>query len=114
MQIATEYLNTQLTNFMFVQIFCLTQSPVTGCPARGSLGGPDAVLIDTTEEQALAADSAALAARIGEKLLGGQVSGPLGVEARAMIERAPASLPSLRVAEAMFFIASSPEFAMQR
>ncbi|MGH8284616.1 MAG: DUF1800 domain-containing protein [Steroidobacteraceae bacterium] len=114
MQIATEYLNTQLTNFMFVQIFCLTQSPVTGCPARGNLGGPDAVLIDTTEEQALAADSEALAARIGEKLLGGQISGPLGAEARAMIERAPASLPSLRVAEAMFFIASSPEFAMQR
>jgi hypothetical protein len=63
---------------------------------------------------ALANDPAALVARIAGKLLGGGISATLEAQARAAIERAPANLGGLKVAEALYLIASSPEFAVQR
>ena len=63
---------------------------------------------------ALANDPAALVTRIAGKLLGGGISATLESQARAAIERAPAGLGGLKVAEALYLIASSPEFAAQR
>ena len=114
MQITTEYLATLLTNYFFVQTFCYTSAPVTGCPAVRPEVRTDLVFIDVSAEMALANDPAALVTRIAGKLLGGEISGTLAAQARAAIERAPASLGGLKVAEALYLIASSPEFAAQR
>jgi hypothetical protein len=114
MQITTEYLATLLTNYFFVQTYCYTSAPVTGCPAVRPEVQPDLVFIDVSAEMALANDPAALVTRIAGKLLGGGISATLESQARAAIERAPAGLGGLKVAEALYLIASSPEFAAQR
>lgn len=113
MQIATEYQNTQLTNLLLVQTFCYSTSPVPGCPAVPPAAQPDLIVIDVSAETALAGDPPALVARIADKLLGGRISDPLRTEARAAIERVPANLAGLRVAEALYLIATSPEYATQ-
>jgi uncharacterized protein (DUF1800 family) len=114
MQIATEYLNTLSSNLFFVYAFCFNNAPIAGCPDIPPGQQADLVTIDVSEEQPLAADSSALVARIGEKLLGGELSSTLAAEARAQVDLVPASNPSLRAAEALHLIATSPEFAVQR
>lgn len=113
LQIATEYLDTLLTNYLFVQTFCYTSAPVTGCPAVRPEVRPDLVFIDVGTEVGLANDPTALVDRIAQKLLGGPASAMLQTQARAAVERAPASLAGLRVAEALYLVASSPEYARQ-
>ncbi|MBV6417137.1 MAG: hypothetical protein CMLOHMNK_01775 [Steroidobacteraceae bacterium] len=113
MQIATEYLNTLITNVLFVQTFCYTSAPVTGCPAVRPGLQPDLVMIDISAEAALANDPAALVARIADKLLGGRISETLQAQARAAVERAPATLGGLKVAEALYLVVTSPEYALQ-
>jgi uncharacterized protein (DUF1800 family) len=114
MQIATEYVSTLLTNYLFVQTYCYTSAPVPGCPAIRAEVRPNLVFIDVSGETGLAGDPAALVARIAGKLLGGQISATLEAQARAAVERSPADLAGLKVAEALYLIASSPEFAAQR
>jgi uncharacterized protein (DUF1800 family) len=110
LQIGTEYLSAQLTSFLFYQALCYTNSPVTGCSSNAS----DVVLLDVQGDQQSAADSEALVARIAGKLLGGSISTQLKAEARAAVERVPVHDKALRVAEALFLIASSAEYAVQR
>jgi hypothetical protein len=112
LQIATEYLNTQVTNYFIAVAFCYVPTPVTGagCPAtRG-----DTVVLDTSVEMALANDSAALVDKIADRLLAGQISATLRTQARAQVDAASPTQPSLRVAEALYLIISSPEFARQQ
>ncbi len=106
LQIATEYLNTTVTNTFYNTIF-FRNSTSANVPAEG-------VVIDITQEVALAADSEALVNRIAEKLLGGQVSPTLKAEAKAAVERTAATNPGQRVAEAMYLVATSPEYVVQR
>jgi uncharacterized protein (DUF1800 family) len=106
MQIATEYLNTQVTNFFYTQVVS-RNSTMTGF-------GKDIVLINIAEEVALAADVDVLVARLSDKLLGGRISTSLAAEARAAALRFPATKPGLRVADAMYLIVTSPQFAAQR
>jgi uncharacterized protein (DUF1800 family) len=106
MQIATEYLNTQVTNFLYTQI-TQRNSTKTGL-------GSDIVVINIAEEVALAVDPDALVARLSDKLLGGRISPSLATEARAAITKLSVSKPGQRVSDAMFLIASSPQFAAQR
>lgn len=110
LQIATEYLNTNTTNYLFATAFCYVPTPVQGCGSPGR----DTPILDTSIENSLANNPAALLDKIADRLFAGQISMTLRDEARAMVERAPASLPSLRTAEALYLIASSPEFAYQR
>lgn len=70
--------------------------------------------MDFSEEVALAADSARLVDRIRDKLLGGRISATLETEARAGVDRIPAAFPGYRVSEALYLIATSPEFVVQR
>jgi len=114
MQLATEYLNTLITNYFFILSFCYNTAPVQGCPAVPPAIAADLVVIDTGPERALAADPAALVDRIAGRLAGGTLSPGLRAEARAMVERVPASETSLRVAEALYLVSSAPEFALQR
>ena len=82
----------------------------------------DFMYINTTEEVAIAADSEALVNKVAEKLLGGasQMSATLKAEAKAQIERTtvpaanPATAINARVADAIYFVVTSPEFVLQR
>ncbi len=106
LQIATEFQNTLVTNYFFLQAFALnSQSP--------GLRGRD-IFIDIDEEVALAANSDALIDRVADKLLAGRISDALRTEVRGMVELVPPTDTVLRAAEAIYFIASSPEFAQQR
>jgi hypothetical protein len=106
LQIATEYLNTTVTNTFYNVIF-FWNSTVPGLPAN-------AIVLDFSQEVALAGDSEALVNRIAEKLLGGTISPTLKAEAKAAVERVPATSAGQRVSEAMYLIATSPENAVSR
>jgi uncharacterized protein (DUF1800 family) len=114
MQLATEYQSSLLTNYLFVLSFCYNTAPVQACPPVPAGLQPDLVVIDTAAERAVAADADALVTRIAERLNGGLVSPTLRAEARAMVERVPATETSLRVAEALYLVSTSPELALQR
>jgi uncharacterized protein (DUF1800 family) len=106
MQIATEFLNTNVTN-IFLAVTFFWNSTVPGLP-------PDAIVMDFTQEAGLAGDSEALVNRLVDKLFGGPVSATLKAEAKAAIERVPATSPGQRVSEAMYLLVTSPEFVVQR
>ena len=106
LQLATEYLNTTTTNTFFNVIFGWN-STVAGLPEN-------AIVMDFTQEVALAGDPEALVTRIAGKLLGGQISATLKAEARAAVERVPATSAGQRVSEAMYLIATSPEYVVSR
>jgi uncharacterized protein (DUF1800 family) len=107
MQLATEYLNTQVTNYFWTQANSRT---VTQAPTLNA----DDMFIDTSEEIALAADSEALVNRVAERLLGGaaNMSAVLKAQAKAQVERSTSS--NTRVADAIYLIAVSPEYVLQR
>lgn len=106
LQLATEYLNTTTTNTFFNVIFGWN-STVAGLPET-------AIVMDFTQEVALAGDAEALVTRIAGKLLGGQISATLKAEAQAAVERVPATSAGQRVSEAMYLIATSPEYVVSR
>jgi uncharacterized protein (DUF1800 family) len=116
LQLSTEFLNTQVTNFFWTQALSRTQ--VQGNVATFNA---DLMYINTSEELALAADSEALINRVAEKLLGGaaQMSPTLKSEAKAQIDRTAfsatnATTANTRVADAIYFVVTSPEFVLQR
>lgn len=106
LQIATEYQNTLVTNFMFFQCFGLNQ-------ASQDLE-PDDVYIDFSEEMAIADNADALIDRVAEKLLGGSISAPLREEIAGMLALIPPEDAAIRAAEAIYFVVTSPEYAYQR
>ena len=113
MELATEYLNTQLINFFWITAIARTQ-------LQAATLNSDDMYINTTEEFFLAADSEALINRVAEKLLGGttQMSAVLKSQAKAQIERTviPATNPTTaiatRTADAIYFVAISAQFAV--
>ena len=116
MQLATEFLNTQVTNFFWTQ--ALNRTQVQGSVATFNA---DLMYIDTTAERGIAADSEALINRVAEKLLGGagQMSAIRKAEAKAQVDRTPFSATNpattnTRVADAIYFVVTSPEFVLQR
>ena len=105
LQIATEFRNTQVTNYFYTQVFRRHS-------ARNGLRA-DEVYIVIGDEMALAANPDALIERVAEKLLGGEISETLHAAAKEMVETRDADDAAGRVAEALFLIVSSPEFARQ-
>ncbi len=106
-QIATEYQNTFITNFMFLQTFIHNST-------NDALGEDD-VFIDIGEELAIASDADALIDRVAAKLLAGEISEPLREEIGGMLALiVEPNSETLRVAETIYFIVTSPEFALQR
>jgi uncharacterized protein (DUF1800 family) len=107
LQLATEYLNTQATNYFWTQA---TARTITQAPTLNV----DDMYINTTEEIALAADSEALVNRVAERLLGGatQMSAVLKAQTKAQVERSTAV--NARVGDAIYFVATSPEYVLQR
>jgi uncharacterized protein (DUF1800 family) len=106
LEIATEYLNTYVTNYMFFQMFALNST-------NPNLN-PDDVYINFEAEMAIAADVGLLIDTVAEKLLAGQISDTLRNEIAGMLALIPATETALRAAETIYFIATSPEYAYQR
>lgn len=106
LQISTEFQNTLVTNYFLYQAIGLT-SETTGL-------ADDDVFINIDDEITVADDTNALVEMVAGKLLGGEISTTLETEVKGMINRIPVSERALRVGEAIYFIASSPEFAYQR
>ena len=107
LQLATEYLNTQATNYFWTQANSRT---VTQAPTLNV----DDMYIDTSAEIALAADSEALVNRVAERLLGSAdaLSAVVKAQAKAQVERSTTA--NTRVADAIYLIAISPEYMLQR
>lgn len=105
LQIATEFRNTLITNYFYTQVFRRHS-------ARDGLRADEVYLV-IEDELALAANPDAMIERIAEKLLGGEISETLHTAAREMVETREADDAAGRVAEALFLIVSSPEFARQ-
>jgi len=106
LEIATEYLNTFVTNFMFGQIF--------GLNSTNQNLQPDDVFINFESEMLLAADVDQLIDSVAGKLLGGEISTPLRNEIAGMLALIPETETAIRAAEVIYFIVTSPEFAYQR
>ncbi len=106
MQIATEFQNTFITNVLAAYTFVQNS-------ANPDLR-PDQVAIDIDEELLLADDIDALIDRVSEKLLAGDISPMLRTEIAGMLERIPVSDSTARVAETIYFVVTSPEYAYQR
>ncbi len=106
LEIATEYTNTLLTNYMFGQVFGLNQ-------ANENLQEDD-IYIDIQEEMDVATDINALINMVAGKLLGGEISDTLRTEITGMLERVPETDTAIRAAETIYFVVTSPEFAYQR
>jgi len=105
LQIATEFLNTQFTNFMFFQCFGLNQT-------NTELDDDD-IFIDFSEEMVVADDVDALIDMVAGKLLAGIISDPLRQQIAGMLALIPPEEAALRAAETIYFVVTSPEFAYQ-
>ena len=106
LEIATEYLNTLLTNYMFFQTFGLNHT-------NPDLEEDD-IYINFQAEMDIAADGDALIDMVAGKLLGGEISDTLRAEIAGMLARIPETDTAVRAAEVIYFITTSPEYAYQR
>ncbi|MFQ5547079.1 MAG: DUF1800 family protein [Woeseia sp.] len=106
MEIATEYLNTYVTNYMLFQTFVNNSANTSA--------GDDDVLIDIGSEMAIAANIDGLIDLAAGKLLGGQISDTLRTEIAGMLNLIPETDTAVRAAETIYFIVTSPEYAYQR
>ena len=104
LEIATEYLNTFSSNFMFWQIFYWYWNV-----DRSSEGiTEDTILIDYSEETAAAGDLNALIDMIDEKMLAGQMTDTLRQNIETVVSQIPATDTRLRAAEVIYLVATSP------
>lgn len=110
LEIATEYLNTFSSNFMFWQIFYWYWN--VDRAAEGIT--EDTILIDYSEETAAAGDLNALIDMIDEKMLAGQMTDTLRQNIETVVSQIPATDARLRAAEVIYLVTTSPEFAYQR
>jgi hypothetical protein len=106
LEIVTEYHAITFTNYLFDQI------------KLSNAGKPDlsakAVAINVADEVLLAGNPPALVNLLADKLLGGEMSGPLRAELIAAANRVASTRPVDRVEEVLFLLVISPEFATLR
>ena len=106
LEIATEYQNTFITNFMFLQMFRLNS---TNPDLRD-----DNIYINFEAEISIAADIDQLIDTVAGKLLGGDISTTLRNEIAGMLALIPETEAAVRAAETIYLIVTSPEYAYQR
>ena len=106
LEIVTGYHATTFVNYLYDQCFLRNSSKTSV--------GQNVVVIDIGDEMALAGDPAALVGHITDKLLGGRISDELAAEAVAAVNRVVTTRPADRVAEVLFLVTTSPEFATLR
>ena len=103
MQITNETTTASVNSYLAFAIFVNNSSATN--PAE------DAILIDIVLASGLSSDPEALVDFVANLLLGGEISSDLRQEAIAMVNRWP--IGTGRAVEAIYTIASSPEFAVQ-
>ena len=108
--IATEYQNTQVTNFFLLQLFVYNWM----MDRESAEYTEDTILVNFEEEMNIADDSQALIDMVAGKLLGGEISNTLRAEIEHILEFIPQDQPLLRAVDAIYFVVTSPEFAYQR
>jgi uncharacterized protein (DUF1800 family) len=106
MQITTETTTVTAANALYNAVFLRNSSLANP--------QPNDVLIDIAEELALADNPAALVDRVAQKLLGGQVSPALRQAAIDQVGRVAVANRANRVAEALYLVVTSPEYAVSR
>ncbi len=106
LEIATEYLNTYITNYLFFQTF--------GLNSTNQNLDVDDVYINFESEMVIAADIDRLVDSVAGKLLAGEISTTLRNEIAGMLALIPETETALRAAEAVYLVVTSPEFAYQR
>jgi len=104
-ELATEYLESTTTSYFFDQIYNRNSA---------STLGPTAIVIDITDELAAADNPDALVSLLANKLLGKPMSAALETEVRATINRIPVTNRKSRATEALFLVATAPEFEALR
>jgi hypothetical protein len=115
MQLATEYLNTQTTNFFWTQVTTRTHLNT----ARLNV---DDVYIDISNDLPLASNPDGLIDRIATRLLGdpGLLSAELRAAIKTQVERTtipatnPTTAQATRVGDALYLILTSSSYALQR
>lgn len=115
MQLATEYLNTQTTNFFWTQVTTRTHLNTARLNA-------DDVYIDISNELPLAGNPDGLIDRVATRLLGDPslLSTELRAAIKAQVERTtipatnPTAAQATRVGDALYLILISPSYALQR
>ncbi len=105
LEIATEYQNTQVTNRL--RAYAFRNSRAAGLNAED-------IVIDIEAEVAVAADPNALADRVADKLLAGQISPTLRSEIVNLVGRYNAADGPNRAAQAVYSVITSPEYAWQQ
>ncbi len=106
LEIATEYQNTFVTNYMFLQTFQLNST--------NSNLDVDDVYINFESEMLLATDVDMLIDSVAGKLLAGEISTTLRNEIAGMLALIPETDTATRAAETIYFVVTSPEYAYQR
>ncbi len=106
MQITTETTTVTTANALYNLVFFRNSSLATP--------QPNDVLIDIAEELALADNPAALVDKVAEKLLGGPASPTLRQAAIDQVGRVAVANRANRVAEALYLVVTSPEYAVSR
>ena len=106
LEIATEYLNTFVTNYMFYQTFVAN--------SLSTELRPDDIYINFEQDMALAGDIDQLIDTVAGKLLAGEISDTLRNEIAGMLAIVPETDAAVRVAETIYLITTSPEYAYQR
>jgi uncharacterized protein (DUF1800 family) len=106
LEIATEYQNTFVTNYMFLQTFQLNST--------NSNLDVDDVYINFESEMLLATDVDMLIDSVAGKLLAGEISTTLRNEIAGMLALIPETDTVARAAETIYFVVTSPEYAYQR
>jgi uncharacterized protein (DUF1800 family) len=106
LQLATEYRNALIANVFYEQAFRRN--------SRSNVPDPDTVVIDIETDLPYARTPAALVASVANKLLAGQISDALRAQAERQVARVGASNAPQRVAEAIWLVTTSPEYAVQR
>ena len=106
LQLATEYQNTVMANFLYAQAFQRN--------SRSHVPDPDTVVIDIERDVPYSPTPASLVASVANRLLAGQASDALRTQVESQVARVGASNASQRVAEAVWLVTTSPEYAVQR
>lgn len=105
LQLATEYQETLIANFFYTQAFALN--------SQSGVSDPDAIVIDIDADLPYAPTPSSLVTQVANRLLAGRISGTLRTQVEQQVARVDASDAPRRVAEAIWLIATSPEYAVQ-
>lgn len=106
LQLATEFQNAVTAKFFYVQAFQRN--------SRSGVQQPETVVIDISPDLHYARTPSSLVASVANRLSGGVISDALRAETERQVARVAAADDSRRVAEAVWLIATSPEYAVQR